>query len=294
MHRRLIGAALVLALSAMSGLAFGPVPPIDLATTLQRVGERVEQHFTRAQSLMCLERVDLHPLGGQLGALGLGRRVESELRVSWDPLTQVTSLPEARMLREVLKVNGRAPRRNDPNACTTPEQDSTETHPLSMLLPGQQSEYRFSPVGRGRVDQRAVIVLDYKSPAKPSIDVHRVAGTEDCISFSITGGTRGRLWIDAETYDVLRLDHGLNGLIDIAVPPKPSRRHERQFWTLERLDTSIRFKPVNFQDPEETLTLPVSLSSLMITRGAGTPQLRTMTEYSNYKRFLTGGRIVKE
>jgi hypothetical protein len=36
----------------------------------------------------------------------------------------------------------------------------------------------------------------------------------------------------------------------------------------------------------------MSSSSLQITRGAGTPRLRTRTEYRHYQRFLTGGRII--
>jgi len=58
------------------------------------------------------------------------------------------------------------------------------------------------------------------------------------------------------------------------------------------MDTSIRFKRVSFDDPSETLILPVTSSAMQIIRGAGTPRLRTMTTYTNYKRFLTGGRIV--
>ena len=63
-------------------------------------------------------------------------------------------------------------------------------------------------------------------------------------------------------------------------------------WTMERWDSSIRFKRVRFQDPEETLVLPVESSTLQITRGAGTPRLRTSTQYHAYRRFITGGRVV--
>jgi hypothetical protein len=61
---------------------------------------------------------------------------------------------------------------------------------------------------------------------------------------------------------------------------------------MERWDSSIRFKPVRFDDPPETLILPVSSSTLQITRGSGTPRLRTTTHYTAYRRFMTGGRLV--
>jgi hypothetical protein len=63
---------------------------------------------------------------------------------------------------------------------------------------------------------------------------------------------------------------------------------------MERWDTTIRFQPVAFEHPAETLTLPVSVLSLRIARGSASPRVRTRTEYSQYKRFLTGGRVVKE
>ena len=93
----------------------------------------------------------------------------------------------------------------------------------------------------------------------------------------------------------VRLDQGLIGLIEIPMPRSILRRvgfSDR--WVMERWDTTMRFKSVRFQDPDETLMLPVSVTSLRVTRGAGMPRLRTLTEYSGYKRFLTGGRVVPQ
>jgi len=126
------------------------------------------------------------------------------------------------------------------------------------------------------------------------VKVEAVGGRDDCISFDINGGSRGRIWVDSESDDVLRLDTGLAGLVDVPLPDRARRNSGRDYWTVERLDSSIRFKPVSFQDPPETLMLPVSMSQLRITRGAGTPRLRTSTEYTAYRRFLTGGRVVPQ
>jgi hypothetical protein len=107
------------------------------------------------------------------------------------------------------------------------------------------------------------------------------------------GGLRGRIWIDPETFDVLRLDQGLIGLVEIQLPRQLTRRSGGVYsWTMERWDTSIRFQSVPFRDPDETLTLPVSIQQLRITRGSASPRLRTTTEFTEYKRFLTGGRVV--
>lgn len=270
-------------------------PSFDLAATLQRAGERVEFYFARAQSLVCLETVGLHPLGVGMSPEGRSRTVRSELRLSWDPTADTKTPLEAKTLRQVLTVNGHPPRKNDDDNCTAPEQQASETQPLSMLLPQQRSEYDFSLAGAARQDGRAAILVDYRMKAKPTVEVALANDNENCISFSIDGGMRGRIWIDAETYDVLRLDQGLRGFVDIKLPWKAARRvPDSAVWTMERLDSSIRFKPVRFSDPDETLILPVSASSLRITRQSGTPRLRTQTEYTQYRRFLTGARVVPQ
>ena len=280
--------ALVLCAATLAARQPAAVP--DLASVLQRVGERVEQYFTRAQSIVCIEIVSLLPVDTAVATRG--RTVESELRLSWEPSEENPTPIEARTLRQVLKVNGHAPRKNDHDNCTSPEQNTSEVQPLSLLLPQQRDDYTFKLGGTARVDNRAAILLDYRMVDKPSVTSELVNGNEECISFSVDGGMRGRLWIDAETFDVLRMDQGLIGLVDIPLPRKAASRVRWGSWTMERWDTSIRFKPVTFQDPPETLILPASSTSFRITRGAGTPRLRTSTQYSGYRRFMTGARIL--
>jgi hypothetical protein len=265
----------------------------DLATVLQRAGERVERFFARAQSIVCLEIVRLQSLTSSWSSEGLSRTVESELRLSWDAADGDGASTEAQTLRRLLKVNGREPRKNDWNNCTAPEQQSSETQPLSLLLASQRPDYSFALAGEARLDGRAAILVDYQLLEEVSVESETVAGRDDCISFELEGGLRGRLWIDAETYDVLRLDQRLSQMVEIPLPPEVTRRsNSSRYWTMERWDTTIRFKPVTFENPDETLVLPATLSSLRVTRGSGTPRLRTVTEYKNYQRFLTAGRVV--
>jgi len=284
----LILPALVLCTATLAARQPAAVP--QLAGVLQRVGERVEQYFTRAQSIVCIEIVGLMPVDSV--GLARGRTVESELRLSWEPSEENPIPIEARTLRQVIKVNGHAPRKDDHDNCTSPEQNTSEVQPLSLLLPQQRHEYSFKLAGAARVDNRAAILVDYRMVDKPSVTVELVDGKEDCVSYALDGGMRGRIWIDAETFDVLRMDQGLIGLVDIPLPRKVASRDRRSSWTMERWDTSIRFKPVTFQDPHETLVLPASSTSFRITRGAGTPRLRTSTQYSSYRRFITGARIL--
>lgn len=264
-----------------------------LGDVLARVGEQVRQFFARAQSLVCLETVRLQPLESGLTSASFGRTVESELRLSWDPDDLARRPVEARTLRSVLKVNGHPPRRNDQNDCTDPEQNESETQPLSMLLPDQQRDYVFTPGKPERVDGRWAHVVQYRVTTPMSVSVEEIPGKDDCISFNVEGGTRGRIWIDVETFQVLRLDQALVGLVDIPLPKRAAMRSGGNIrWTLERHDISIRFKPVRFSEPDETLLLPVSSTALRITRGSGQPRLRTSIDYTNYRRFMTGARVI--
>jgi hypothetical protein len=78
------------------------------------------------------------------------------------------------------------------------------------------------------------------------------------------------------------------------LPRKAQRVGVSERFIMERWDSSIRFRPVKFDDPSETLVLPVSSSTLQVTRGSGTPRLRTTTQYTAYKRFITGARVVPQ
>jgi hypothetical protein len=288
------GACAALSLVLAASLSADQAPAIDIGAVLQRAGDKVGEYFARAQSIMCLERVSLQRLGMGYGADGPARRVESELRLSWEPSPDNPTPTEARTLRQVIRVNGSAPRKKDYQNCTTPEQQDSEEQPLSLLLPGQRDKYTFSYSSRDVVDRREAIVIAFREIRKPTVDVSLVEDNEDCISFDIEGGMRGRLWIDAETHDVLRMDRSLSGLIEIPLPRKVVRGGTSPYWTMERWDSSIRFKRVAFQDPEESLVLPVESSTLQITRGAGTPRLRTSTQYLSYRRFITAGRVVPQ
>jgi hypothetical protein len=270
-------------------------PSARLAMVLQRAGERVERYFARAQSIVCLEVVRLQPLTAGWAGEGFGRTVESELRLSWKPAADGVPATEAQTIRQLLRVNGHKPRPDDDDNCTTPEQEDEEPQPLSLLLPSQRVDYQFKLAGQSRVDRRPVITVDYHLVKDVSVQTRMVEGRDDCVSFDLEGGLRGRIWIDAETYDVLRLDQGLIRMVEIPLPKAATRRPSSPTsWTMERWDTSIRFKRVSFTNPDEILILPASTSSLRITRGSGTPRLRTTTDYTKYQRFLTGTRVVGE
>lgn len=290
MRRAVVG---LLALVSVPLVAAGSVQSVpaaaDLATILQRVGNAVERYFARAQSLICTEVVSLQSLGYDLSPDSVpARRLTYELRVAWEPSPD-GGAPEASAERRLLKIGSRAPSPKDKPGCVDPKEVSPE--PLAFLLPSKQSESSFTLAGTTKVNGRPALMLDYRSREVGPISSKMTS--EDCWSIELPGRQRGRIWLDAETQDVLRVDERLTGIFDVTLPSTKNHR-ERQTMTIDRLDTSTVYRPVTFEDPEETIMLPKQIDTVQVVRNSGSPRMRKTHVFSNYRRFITGGRIVQD
>ena len=269
--------------------------PPDLGALMTRVGERVAEYHRRAQNLICLERSTVQPVQTNLAPAGMSRTVESELRV--ETRTDVGgTLPQATVVRDVRRINGRAPRERDQkdrSGCTDPNPLSPE--PLAFLLAGRRDEFRFTSLRTGKEQNRAALIVEFISAnraSRPDL-IEDERGHDDCFDWSGPVATVGRIWIDAESYDVLRVDRHINGPVDVRVPWPLQRRYNlAPSVVLDRDDQTLRFKAVTFRDPDEVLLLPASIESLTLMRG-GLQSARRAQTFSNYRRFLTGGRVVK-
>jgi len=283
-------AALGLVLSAPAARAQAP-PPID--DLLARVGDRIAVFYKRAQHVVFLETSTVQPLDRHYSSDGFARIVESELRV--EPAAD-DAAGEATIVREVRKVNGRPPREKDQkerNGCTDPNPLSTE--PLAFLLAAHRPEYRFRSAGVAKDRNRPVVLIDFASVNRRSNAelIEDKLGHADCFDWSGEVASRGRIWVDANSHDVVRIDRGLPGLLDVRVPLRIQRRYQLETYvTIEREDTTIRYRTVAFSDPDEVLLLPESIESLIIARG-GLQSTRRSQTYSNYRRFVGEGRVVE-
>ena len=154
----------------------------------------------------------------------------------------------------------------------------------------RQREFAFSWRDSGRTVGRSSVTVDYKSltPKPPG-----VTWAGPCVSIDLPGRTRGRVWVDRNTAEVLRLDEGLIGSVEIPVPREQMRPGSAAAFVVERADSSIRYRPITFRDPDEIVMLPESIESLQVIRNSGVPRLRIVQKFSNYKRFITAGRIVE-
>jgi hypothetical protein len=136
-------------------------------------------------------------------------------------------------------------------------------------------------------------MIDYRprTSGKPSISWKD--GKDDCLSWDIAGRYRGRVWVDPDTADVLRLEYHLQGLLDFDVPRHPKRYDQSERITVERLDTTIKFRRVAFSNPDESLVLPASQESITVVRSSSFASNRITQDFKNYRRFMTDIRIVQ-
>jgi len=263
--------------------------PADLPGTLARVAEYVSSYFARAQSIICDETVRLQSLGFDLLSDGSPARVvRSELRVSWEP-AEGGGMTEPQVLRSVVSVNGRPPREKDRDNCFDPQATSPEA--LSLFLPENQADFTFAAAGLGKVNGRSAYLIDIRERRTgPITTAHK---KEECFSIELPGRTGWRAWIDRETAAVLRLDEHLTGIFDVTIPGDRKGRTSSLNVIVERVDSSVVYRPVRFDDPDELLMLPTSRDTIAVIRNSGTPRMRTTQSFSNYRRFMTGGRIVQ-
>ena len=284
-------AAIVLAAVAVSAQA-----PPDIDTLLARVGERIADYYKRAQNVICTEVNTVQPVSRDYSPTGFARVTESELRVESDPNADGDGLSDATVLRQLVKVNGRPPRdkdKKDRAGCTDGNPLSTE--PLAFLLPAHRSEYTFVSRGFGKGRDRNTLIIEFTSskPEGKGELIEDPRGHADCFQWSLPVVMKGRVWVDATSHEVVRVEQGMAGLADIRVSIKLQRQHNlANIVVVERHDTTIRYKTIPFHDPDEAMLLPESIETLTVVRG-GLESMRSRQIFSDYRRFITGGRVVK-
>jgi len=262
--------------------------PIDLTGLLARVGERVEAYYQRAQSILCTETIAYETMGA---SVPVRRRVTFELRMSWEKSAE-GDVPEGHALRTLKAINGRPPRAdgkdNDEQKCLDPKPTAVDS--LSFLLPHNQRDLAFTYKGVGKAgDGRTAVMIDYMpvSKAKPTY-----TWNDSCFATDAPSRTRGRVWIDRFSGDVLRVDETVMGPLDVELPKEEQRKTGLFTIVVDRFETSIRYKAVTFVEPNEIILLPDHIEFMSTIRGQ--PIQRTTHTYKSYQRFVTGGRIVTE
>jgi hypothetical protein len=275
---------------------------LDIDTLLARVAGRIEQYYKLAQNVMCIEKTTVMRLGHNFETVGFHRVTEAELRVESDSANRDANRDGSKdgsaaptFVRQLLKINGRAPRdkdMKDRSACLDPNPLTPE--PLAFLLPTRREGYTFTSAGFGKGKDSAALVIEYtRAGSRRSELIDDPRGREDCFETSAPLAVKGRVLVDGTNYDVLRIEEHLAGLGELRTSRMQQRTHNfSPSIVVDRVDVTTRYKVVSFKDPEETFLLPESIETLEMFR-AELQSHRTRQEFSNYRRFVTGGRVVK-
>lgn len=291
MNAIVLPGALALLLAAMTATGAQAQPNVE--GLLVRVGERVAEFYKLAKNVIWVETSTVQPVDFNNSPKGFVRTVESELHIEAD---SDQTPGEAAIVRKVRKVNGRVPREKDKKdraGCTDPNPLSSE--PLEFLLPAHRSEYQFRTAGIVKDRNRTALMIDFTSVDRRSNPelIEDPSGHDDCFDWSGHIASRGRIWVDARNYDVVRVERGLRGPVDVRVPALIQRRQQLASWVvIVRDDVTIRYKTVAFSDPDEVLLLPESIDSFTVVRG-GLESTRRNQRFSDYRRFVTGGRVLQ-
>lgn len=263
---------------------------ISADQTVARLSDYVEQYYSRAQSIVTNESVTVQQINRDLSPDGFPRRLVYELRLEWDPTVEGDESP-AKITRQLLTVNGRPPKKDDEPKCLDPPSVSPE--PLAFLLPNHRHKFAFTSAGIARIDGRDALMVDYRSLEKFKATAESKESDDECIQLNVEGRSRGRLWADPETAAILRLDEHLIGMVDFQVPRKTQRVGGAMYMTLDRSDVSIRYRPVLFSEPDETILLPEEIITSWMWRTPAFSGTRITQSFSNYRRFVTAGRIIR-
>jgi hypothetical protein len=276
---------LLTALACAAALALAPAVraqthagEVDL---LSRVGTHVAEYYGRARTLLARETVRLQPVDAQMRPSGEWRQLVYDVRIEWDPARP----GEAAIARELVSASGRVGQL-PPGEAECFDLRSVTAEPLAMLLPERQKHYAFSsPRSSGRHT-----VIDFK-PATPSAPT--VTWRGNCVSIDLKGRTHGRVWIDRDTAAVVRIDERLTRPFPFVTPNGTRGAMRVASQTVDRAEVSVRYEPVTFREPDETLMLPASIRSFWEIYNGGVPRMLMQQTYGEYKRFMTAGRVVK-
>ena len=250
------------------------------AELLERVGRYVETYFATAGTILTRETIRIQAVDGNLAPREDARILVYELRIESAP---GNLLP--RMTRERMRAAGHVTPIPSETECFDPPDASIE--PLAMLLPGRQKEFTFALRGDsgGRIVELEYLPALRKAPT--------VAWDGKCGRIDVNGSTRGRIRIEAATGTVLRVTERLDKPFSFVSPWNVFSSRGAISQTLDRFESSIEYEAVRFRDPEETLVLPKSARTVTVIHNGGVPRLVTLQSFDNYRRFMTGGRVVK-
>lgn len=168
---------------------------------------------------------------------------------------------------------------------------------LVFLLPKHLQSFQFTLEGEEQFEGRRAYRLRILRPGEgpPRVEWQkRLVG----VSFYVFAPSVNLLWVDAETYDVLRYESHLAEPFEFDSPRAfgagPLRLGPSHRLRYKVHDYAVNFRRERFKDPEQTLLVPTAAEWTNVIEGASKPRTRATLRFSNYQRFRSDVKIIEE
>ncbi len=166
---------------------------------------------------------------------------------------------------------------------------------LSFLLPKSRGPLQFTLEGEAEEAGRKLYRIRILSPGEGEPRVEwksRAVG----FRFRVVAPSVYTIWVDAETFDVLRLESHLAAPFEFDGPRAFGfgRLGPTRHFKYTTQDYLVRFRRQQFKDPEQTLLVPEYAEWVTVIEGASKPRTRATLRLSDYRRYRSDVKVIEE
>ncbi len=274
-------------------------PGATLAELLERIGQRVQRYTDEVLGIAWSETIIVEELDDKFQPKRNPTEYRYEALVVRRPSPSDPNETRLVASRELKAVDGRPASQDEikRGKCRDINPSPVYQVPLAFLLPKERSRYSFSFAGEEEVAGKRIRVISVASPPTSQTPTPSAKVENGCFRLTGIPANEGRLWIDETLPEVLKVEWRQPQPVDFSLPAGLNWKglfsifRAGRSLRIERNESKIRFERVHFEEPAQTLLVPVESETLLFIRGASSPGLRTVTKYSQFKRFLTDVRV---
>jgi hypothetical protein len=272
----------------------GPEPAKDerLERILEKVGEGVERYQAELFRIAFTETLTQQELREDMTPKKSKEHVFDTI-VSREALSEGEDDYYPQTVRRLRTIDGKPAKRAKGRDAAAGAAVSS----LVFLLPKNRKYYQFTLEGEEQFEGRRAFRIRMLSPGEGP---PRVEWQTDIVGyrFSVFAPTVGFLWVDAETFDVLRYESHLAGPFEFEGPRLISlgfaRVGKSRRFNFKANDYAVNFRRERFRDPEQTLLVPVAAEWTRVIEGARRPRTRASLRFSDYRRFRSDVKIIDD
>lgn len=263
-----------------------------LERILEKVGEGVEKYQTELFRIAFTETLTQQELREDMTPKKSKEHVFDTI-VAREALSEEEDDYYPNPVRRIRTIDGKPAKR----AKRSDAAAFTSVSSLVFLLPKNRKEFRFTLEGEEQFEGRRAYRIRVLRPGEGPPRVEWQTGIVG-YRFSVFAPTVNLLWVDAETFDVLRYESHLAEPFEFQGPRPVSLGFGRvgasRRFKLKVNDYAVNFRRERFKDPEQTLLVPVAAEWLRVIEGASKPRLRAALRFSDYRRFRSDVKIIDD